>query len=137
MDIKKSGDTTVADAIEAEFDGIKDPCMQAAGLDLSLIDLGLIRSIDVTKDSVAILVGLTEPGCGFTHVVAHGIRQAAGRHAGSRRIEIGFEWRDLWTEEHMKPEAREAFARSRSALADRLRGRGSRHSAPSDARSVK
>ena len=44
---------------------VVDPCMEAAGLGLSLVDLGIVRNVDVTPETITVALGLTEPGCGL------------------------------------------------------------------------
>ncbi len=123
-EIKIDGDGALAARIIAEIDTIQDPCMQAAGMDLSLLDLGLIRRVTITDEQIELLVGLSEPGCGFTHVVSHGLHQAAGKFADGREVTVNFEWRDLWTEDRMNDKAKSAFADKRDGIAERFKKRG-------------
>jgi len=54
--------------ILAELDQIKDPCSVASGTPLGLVEMGLIKQLDISdKGAVAIQLCLTAPFC---HMIA-------------------------------------------------------------------
>lgn len=121
------------EALWQKLDEVKDPCMQAAGLDLSLVGLGIVRSIESDPGRVRVELGLTEPGCGFTHVLMTQVRDALEPMVGDRTLDVSFNWSDPWTEDRMAPEGRAVFERARKrgvGVLSRLTGQpvaGSRH----------
>ena len=110
----------LASAIWTALDAVKDPCMQAAGLDISLVGLGIVRAVDVTSDAVSVTLGLTEPGCGFTHVLMTHVEDAIQPLVGARTLDIGFDWKEPWTEDKMADDARDVFRRARARSAPML-----------------
>jgi metal-sulfur cluster biosynthetic enzyme len=53
--------------VRAELDRIVDPCSAVAGAPAGIVELGLVRSLSVVETtggvSVAVRIGVTEPGC--------------------------------------------------------------------------
>jgi metal-sulfur cluster biosynthetic enzyme len=98
------------------LDRVKDPCMQAAGLDISLVGLGIIKNVAVDDASVTVTLGLTEPGCGFTHILMTHVEDAIKPLVAPRPLTVAFDWKNAWHEDLMAPEARSVFdaARRRS-----------------------
>lgn len=110
----------LASAIWTALDAVKDPCMQAAGLDISLVGLGIVRAVDVTSDMANVTLGLTEPGCGFTHVLMTHVEDAVRPLVGARELSIAFDWKEPWTEDKMADDARDVFKRARARSAPML-----------------
>ena len=95
------------------LDQVKDPCMQAAGLDISLVGLGIVKNVAVNDASVDVTLGLTEPGCGFTHILLTQVEDAVEPLVGNRPLTVTFDWKNGWHEGLMAPEARSVFAAAR------------------------
>ena len=87
--------------VEDSLRRVIDPCMEAAGLGLSIVDLGLVRDIVVDERRIAVELGLTEPGCGFTHALVTRIDDVLAEIAGGREVSTTFNWSDPWTEERL------------------------------------
>lgn len=102
------------------LDALKDPCMQAAGLDISLVGLGIVKAVEVDDDRARVTMALTEPGCGFTHVLVTQVEDALTPLVGTRNLEVRFDWSEGWSEDRMAPDAREVFARARGRSAPML-----------------
>jgi metal-sulfur cluster biosynthetic enzyme len=94
------------DEIMAALSGIGDPCMAAAGLPTSIVDLGLIDGIDIDQSHVCIRIVFTEAGCPFTHKVADAIIAAVEAQVPGLTAMVVPEWREQWTEGRMTPAAR-------------------------------
>lgn len=109
---------------------VVDPCMEAAGLGLSLVDLGIVRTVGVDESAIDVELGLTEPGCGFTHALVTRVEDALATLGDAREIRVRFNWSDPWTEEMMTDTGRAVFAQARGASTSVLRrfdvGRGFR-----------
>ncbi len=88
----------------------------SAGFDLSIVDLGLVCSLSVEDDAIAVEMTFTEPGCPFTHRVVVDMEESL-RAAGFRSVSIRPVWDPIWTEEALDDTARQAFAAARGCMA--------------------
>lgn len=108
--------TLQCDDVERTLHKVIDPCMEAAGLGLSVVDLGLVRNILVNDNEITVELGLTEPGCGFTHALVTRIDDVLADIADGRRVSTTFNWSDPWTEARLSEHGR--------AVVDSARTRG-------------
>ena len=83
--------------VEERLDDVIDPCSAANGTNLSIVDMGLIRSLDVEDGHVAVDLYLTTPGCMMLPYFHDEITDAVGSLPGVESVEVttdsGFEWR--------------------------------------------
>lgn len=101
------------------LDTIKDPCMGAAGLDLSIIDLGLVGDVKIDNGATEVEVTFTEPGCMFTHRIVSSIQDAL-QEAGAESVEVTPRWTPLWTEARMSSRGAEVFEEARSRYGETI-----------------
>jgi ring-1,2-phenylacetyl-CoA epoxidase subunit PaaD len=94
---------------------VKDPCLVAAGFDLSIVDLGLVRRLAIEDGRIKVEMTFTEPGCPFTHHVVVAV-EAALEAAGFAPMAFQPVWDPIWTEDDLAPDARRQFAVSRSCM---------------------
>jgi metal-sulfur cluster biosynthetic enzyme len=113
-------DADIETAVRAALAAVKDPCMVAGGLDLSIIDLGLISALEVNQGRVDIRITFTEVGCQFTHRVIDSIYTAVEALAGVEDVSVTPAWDKAWTPEWMTPAGQEAFAAAKDRFAGRL-----------------
>jgi metal-sulfur cluster biosynthetic enzyme len=106
---------TVEDVYEA-LDTVKDPCMVAGGHDLSILDLGLVYSVEAKDGRVRVDMTLTEVGCIFTHRVFSDVYEAIEALTGVKEVEVVPRWTPVWTEERLNQKARIALEGSRTAM---------------------
>jgi metal-sulfur cluster biosynthetic enzyme len=111
------------EAVYEALDTVKDPCMGAAGLDLSIVDLGLIYGVEVDDGAVNIELTFTEIGCIFTHVIGSGVYDAVGALPGVEHVELTPSWLPIWTEERLNSKASEALSGNRNAMLQKLKRR--------------
>ncbi|HYW92167.1 MAG TPA: metal-sulfur cluster assembly factor [Gammaproteobacteria bacterium] len=111
-----AADRKLAGAALEALDGVRDACMVAAGLDLSVRDLGLVREVACTGGEVSIRVTFTEPGCPFTHRMLDSIYAAVERLPGVGGVRVQLEWDPPWTEDWMREPARREFRAARRRL---------------------
>ncbi|MEO1247616.1 MAG: iron-sulfur cluster assembly protein [Pseudomonadota bacterium] len=107
-----------------------DPCMEAAGLNLSLVDLGIVRSVEVQDDRISIQLGLTEPGCGFTHALVTKVEDSIAELKCRQALDLSFNWQQPWTEEMMTDVGREVFGNARRRGVGMLRRFGTGSALP-------
>lgn len=77
-------------------------------LDINIVDLGLIREIEVREDEVFILMTLTTPGCPLHGIFDEMVKREAGNLEGieEREIEVELTFEPRWSPEEMTDEAR-------------------------------
>ena len=102
---------------------VVDPCMEAAGLGLSLVDLGIVRSVVVDEKTISVELGLTEPGCGFTHALVTKVEDALEGLDDERELSVTFDWATPWTEAMMTDAGRAVFGAARERSVSVLRRR--------------
>lgn len=120
--------TLTVEAVHEALDLVKDPCMEAAGLDLSILDLGLVYGVEVREDGrVRIDLTLTELGCIFTHRIFGGVYDAVEALPGAKEVEVVPRWSPVWSEERLNQKARSALADSRGNLFRKMKRCGLEH----------
>lgn len=98
---------------------VKDPCLVAAGFDLSIVDLGLVRGLAIEDGCIEVRMTFTEPGCPFTHHVVVAV-EAALQEAGFDKVALRPVWDPIWTEDALSPDARRQFAVARGCMRQSL-----------------
>lgn len=66
---------------------------------LSVVDMGMIRGIAITGDTVEIKIVLTTPFCPLASVITEQVRQAAARVPGVREVKVAVldePWTPSW-----------------------------------------
>lgn len=105
--------------IERALRTVTDPCMAAAGLPLSVVDLGLVRNIEVDGDHVKLQLTLTEPGCPFSHRILDAVYRSLDRLEGIGTVHVQLTWAPPWTPNDLSPFARHKLHRARQRMAQR------------------
>ncbi len=54
----------------------------------NLVDLGMVRQIDIADGQVTVYLVLTVPGCPLAGWIAHEVQQAVSRLPGVKRVEV-------------------------------------------------
>lgn len=107
--------TRVAQALSA----IEDPCLAAAGIPGSIIELGLVQDVRATDDgSVAVDISLTEMGCAFTHHLLQRVWDAVEAVEGVGEATVTPTW--TWSPAQMADPLRARVASASAALPDAL-----------------
>ncbi len=84
-------------AVYAALDEVKDPCMQAAGLDLSIVDLGLIYDVRVDDDDIIdVTLTLTTPACPLGPLLIAQIQDALMDEPGVRDVNVELTFTPPW-----------------------------------------
>ena len=109
------------ETIYEALDTVKDPCMGAAGLDLSIVDLGLVYGVEVTDGAVNIEITFTEIGCIFTHVIGTQVYDAVGALPGVEHVQLTPRWLPIWTEDRLNEKASKALSGNRSAMLQKMK----------------
>ena len=112
------------EAVYEALDTVKDPCMEAAGLDLSVLDLGLVYGVEAHNGRVRVDITLTELGCIFTHRVFGEVYDAVEALPEAKEVEVVPCWSPVWTPERLNQKARRAIEGSRNAMVQTIKRRG-------------
>ncbi|GAB7020660.1 metal-sulfur cluster assembly factor [Halostagnicola bangensis] len=87
---------TTVEAVRESLREIVDPCSAATGSNLDIVEMGLVKSIDVSENHVHVSMRLTTLTC---HMVPYFFEEVEGRVgdlAGIESVELetdgGFEW---------------------------------------------
>jgi metal-sulfur cluster biosynthetic enzyme len=86
---------------------IIDPCSAAAGAPAGLVDMGLIRSLEVVDGEVTVVVRVTHPSCMMAPIFLAKVQQLANEVPGVTAIHASLDTGFDWTEADMTPEYRE------------------------------
>jgi metal-sulfur cluster biosynthetic enzyme len=74
-----------------------DPCSAARGTDLNLVEMGLVRSIEVDGREVTVGLRLTSPACHMVHYLVDEVEDVVGDLPGVDAVSVeadsGLEWR--------------------------------------------
>ena len=118
-----SNERPTLEAVYEALDTVKDPCMGAAGLNLSIVDLGLVYGVEVDGGAVKVQMTFTEIGCVFTHVIGSGVYDAVAALPGVESVELTPCWLPLWTEDRVNAKASEALSANRGAMLQKIKRR--------------
>lgn len=98
---------------------VVDPCSQAQGVAIGLLDMGLVRKLEVEPEGggwcVRLKLRLTSPGCLYFVYFEESIRERIV-HPAILRLEIGFDSGLDWTPESMSSSAQRRLSEHRSRL---------------------
>jgi metal-sulfur cluster biosynthetic enzyme len=83
---------------------VVDPCSAATGSNLDIVEMGLVKSIQMTENTVYIEMRITTPACHMIPYFMEEIEDSVSAHPDIDTVEVetdnGFEWsRDMMTEE--------------------------------------
>jgi metal-sulfur cluster biosynthetic enzyme len=95
---------------------VRDPCLGAAGLELSILDLGLIDNVEVDGGRVAMDITFTEPGCMFTHRIIAEIQDRVGE-LGAEAVDVTPKWLPVWSDDKLSVRGAAAFAACAGTMA--------------------
>jgi metal-sulfur cluster biosynthetic enzyme len=82
---------------------VYDPCCAEKGI--SVVDMGLLRSVEVTDGRARIELLLTSGWCPFASRVLDEVKQAAEAVPGVDSAEVEIVWDEAWTTDRLSPEA--------------------------------
>lgn len=108
--------------IEEAVGTLYDPCSLTAAMPVTIVDLGIVRSISVdAQGDVRIRIGTTSPACLLCPSVIHrGLKETVAAVPGVRSVELSVDPTFVWTPEAMNQEVRDELDRRREASAERL-----------------
>ena len=112
------------EAVVRALENCYDPCCRDRKI--SVVDMGLIESIEVRGREVRIEMVLTTGWCPFASRLLEMIREEVGKLSAVDAVEVEVVWDPTWTPERMSGEARKKLTLPLEKLAPlreaRLRG---------------
>jgi len=113
--------TPAAAAVEAAvLDALRDVDDPELGVDV--VALGLVRSIDLHGDRVAVVLAMTTPTCPLAGLIAETAAVAVGERLGpGYAVRVTVDRSARWSPDDAEPEVRARFARRPSRLLEAVR----------------
>ena len=99
--------------------GVYDPCCREKGI--SVLDMGLVRSVQVEEGVAKVELLLTSGWCPFAAGVLSEVKEQILRAPGIRAADVSIVWDEAWTTDRLSPRAQDLlrFLPRPSAVADR------------------
>jgi metal-sulfur cluster biosynthetic enzyme len=106
-------------AVREQLDEIIDPCSEARGTDISIVEMGLLKKIEIDDGTVHIELRITSPSCMMVGYFIEQANERVGALSGVNEVTLetdaGLSWRDEMMAESAMMRRREHQA----ALAER------------------
>lgn len=100
--------------VRHEINQIVDPCSRAAGTPVGLVDMGIVRSVEIFDGSVRIELMPTFSGCLFAGVFSEEAQRRIEAIAGCDEVVVEIVARaETWTEDDMSDSARQRLEERR------------------------
>jgi metal-sulfur cluster biosynthetic enzyme len=100
---------------------VDDPCSVAMSAPLSIVELGLVRGIDIGEDgAVTVTISPTSPGCMLIPRIAEAAHDAALSVPGVRSVDIAVDHGFAWSQAAMTEEARASMEERRNRMVREL-----------------
>ena len=96
---------TSREEVMRALDGIYDPC--CAEREISVVDMGLVESVEIRDGEVQIELVLTSGWCPFVARVLQMAKEEVGKLPGVESVEVEVVWEPAWTPERMSERARD------------------------------
>jgi metal-sulfur cluster biosynthetic enzyme len=100
--------------VEAVLRTIADPCSIATGAPVDLVDMGLIQSIEIERDTVLITLRLTSPTCWQVGNIIGAIHEKLAPLPAIRDLRCRVDMAAEWTPDMMASSARHRLRALRS-----------------------
>ena len=101
--------------VRERADGIYDPCSMALGLNVGLVEMGLLRETTVARGdggwAVRVQIRLTSPGCQYFFYFQEELEARLLNHPAIAKVTVTWDERLDWTPEDLAPSAREKIDR--------------------------
>ena len=86
---------------------IVDPCSRAAGAPAGIVEMGLVRRLEVQHSpegaSIRVVIGVTEPGCLMGAAFVNDARKLLQALPGVAEVQVSMDHAFDWTPEDMSP----------------------------------
>jgi len=98
-----SAGTTLEERVMAVLDTVQDPCSIATRHPLSIVELGLLVSLDVDEAAgdVRIVLRMTSGSCSLIGSIMQATEEHVGALEDVRRLRVELDGRSAWSPERM------------------------------------
>lgn len=107
------------EAVRARLEHVIDPCSEANGTDLDVIEMGLLRGIEIDDGRVTVDLRLTSPHCMMVPFFIERIDEEASELPGVEAVDVTHDAGMEWTPEMITESGRAKRERAQSHLAAR------------------
>lgn len=109
----------LVERVRDALDDVRDPCSIAAGVPAGLVEMGLVRSLEVRDGpggaTVRVAIGVTEPTCLMGPSFLTGARERLRTVPGVARVEVELSDDPDWSPRDMSPGYRARLSAHRRA----------------------
>jgi metal-sulfur cluster biosynthetic enzyme len=107
------------DRILGELNQIIDPCSRATAVPAGLVDMGLVRALDIQRSEdgaarVSVALCVTHPFCMMPAIFLHEVEKRLKTFPEIASSDVSLDVTTLWTEDLMSEEYRSKLAAQRS-----------------------
>ena len=106
-------------AVREELDRIVDPCSEARGTDISIVEMGLLKKIEIEDGVVDIELRITSPSCMMVGYFIEQANERVGTLPGVEAVKLKTDAGLSWREGMMSETAKERRREHQTALAER------------------
>ncbi|WP_434597728.1 metal-sulfur cluster assembly factor [Streptomyces sp. A5-4] len=107
---------SAAERVHDALGEVYDPCSQSWQRPMSLVDLGLVRGVEVDDNGRAqVTISLTAPFCMAVPTILQSIEQKVGNVAGITRVAVAIDGGTIWNPDLMTDKGRGQLADARAA----------------------
>ena len=106
-------------AVREKLDEIVDPCSEARGTDISIVEMGLLKRIEVDGGTVHVELRITSPSCMMVGYFIEQAQERVGALEGVEEVTLSTDAGMRWTDDMMAESAKERRREHQRALAER------------------
>jgi metal-sulfur cluster biosynthetic enzyme len=118
------GAAPTEEAVRARLDEVIDPCSASRGTEFSIVEMGLVESVEIDRGDVSVALRLTGPGCMQVPYFVEQVTERVSDLDGAADVTVTTDAGLEWTPEMMSAEARRTRRERREELAERFRDVG-------------
>jgi metal-sulfur cluster biosynthetic enzyme len=111
--------TIIQEEVLSRLQEIVDPCSAATNVPLSIVEMGMIESVDVTSSNVAIALRMTSPLCHALPYFQMRIERVLADLPGVGQVTCTFDDGAAWEPDNMLADARRKLAERRGIVRNR------------------
>jgi len=104
--VTETGTGADTERVRESLREVVDPCSAATGSNLDVVELGLVKSVDVEDGHVDVELQLTTPACTMHPYFIREIEREAGALPGVESVAVDTDDGTEWTEEMMSEAAK-------------------------------
>lgn len=124
-DAQRSDDGTASiPDVRSRLRNVIDPCSEANGTNLDVIEMGLVRDVEVEGGRVTVDLRLTSPHCMMVPFFIERIDEEVGEDPAVESVSVTHDAGLEWTPEMITESGREKRERVQSGMIERARRAG-------------